>query len=593
MWTPTKSRRAVRTLARFGRRHTRWLLYGVLASLGVVLFRLALPWPLRGVVEVVFPKAAGSEKLLVDYLPGGGDPVLWLGGFYLVFAVASGLFELIQRTNLMRFAAHTVHDLRAEAVRGVSREAVRDRRATGDLIARIIGDSARIKAGMAGILVHVLQNGMIFIGVCAVLLWISPQLGLISLAAGLVALGIGLRTSLPVAETAGKQRRKEGDYASAIQWGLEDGDLGDLEKINASSARKEVRTTRLIGLSSLAVHVVLAVAIAFALWIGADQVRSGRISPGELFLFIAYALTVHRRMVQVGRQAARSGKVLACTNRIGALLDAPPEAADQPAPTTPAPVPLASTLRLSEVKLTSGRHEHRRTRLHRSDLEITTGRRVAVLGPVGCGKSSLLQVLAGIEPPDKGTVLWDSEDLSDGDGLLAARVDYLPQEPEFAATPLWKLLGLAASDALAPQQKETLQRIGAWRVIRSLPRKLEESVTSRSLSPTEARLLALAGILLSGQRRVWVLDAPLDGRGRRQAQRALDEIIERTGDRTLVVALSQSIGLDRFDRVLALREGRVRFDGTPAQWKTRRADPAPPTPGGGPLPAGGTTPCKR
>ena len=120
--------RAIRTLVRYGRRHRFWLGIGTAASIGVVLFRLALPWPLRGVVEVVFPKGTQGGKLLVDYLPAWGDPVLWLGAFYLILAFGAGLFELFQRTNIMRFAAHTVHDLRADAVRALAASGKRPRR---------------------------------------------------------------------------------------------------------------------------------------------------------------------------------------------------------------------------------------------------------------------------------------------------------------------------------------------------------------------------------------------------------------------------------------------------------------------------------
>ncbi len=566
MWTNKNSRRAIRTIITYGRPHRRWLTYGGLATIGVVFFRLAMPWPLRGVVELVFPKGSPSDKLLVDYLPTWGDPVLWLGAIYLLFAVGTGIFELLQRTNIMRFAAHTVHDLRAAAVRGATRKS-RQRTASGDLIARIIGDSARIKAGLSGILVHVSQNGLLFAGVCALLLYISPQLGLIFLAAGLAAVVIGLRASIPVARTALKQRRKEGHYAVAIQEGLEGGTDLPLDMINASSARKEVRTTKLIALSTLSVHVVLATAVVLALWVGTKQVQAGIIAPGELFLFIAYAMTVHRRMVQVGRQVARSGKVVACVNRISALLDDRVE----PSPSiAPAPIPLVSGLRLQGVKLLSDRGPDGTPRLRKTDLIIQPHHRVAVIGRVGAGKSSLIRLLAGRESPEKGKVFWDKQVVSNRQGTLAARVNYLPQEPVFPPTPVWKLLGLAGPDTLGTQQQETLRRMGAWTIIRNLPAGLAEAVGSHHLSPHESRSLSLAGILLGGESSVWILDSPLDGLGRKRARQQLDEIFNRADDRTVVMALSQSIDLDRFDRVLVLRRGQLRFDGPPAQWAERK-----------------------
>ncbi len=110
-------------------------------------------------------------------------------------------------------------------------------------------------------------------------------------------------------------------------------------------------------------------------------------------------------------------------------------------------------------------------------------------------------------------------------------------------------------------------------MIRNFPKGLDETVSSYRLTTTECRLLRLAGILLAGEASVWILDSPLDGRGRHKARQELQEIFQRVAGRTLVVALSQSIDLDRFQRVVALRRGRIRFDGTPLEWKRFTSEP--------------------
>lgn len=566
MWSQKKRQRAIQTIIRYGEPHRSWLVHGGLATISVVLFRLAMPWPLRGVVEVAFPKGSHEGKLLIDYLPLWGDSVLWLSGFFLLLAFGLGISEMIQRVNIMKFAAHTVHDLRAAAVRGAIRRPLHERAASGDLITRIIGDSARIKAGLSGILVHVLQNGLLFLCICGVLLYISPQLGLIFLVAGLIALYIGLRASTPVADVTGKQRRKEGDYAVAIQEGLDYGGLDlQLEDLNWSSAQKEVRTTKLIALSSLLVHVVLAATVGLALWIGTQQVRAGMIAPGELFLFIAYALTVHRRMVQVGRQAARTGKVLACADRIGALLD-DADSTTVLRPVTPICVPLVSGLHLEQIKLASVRDRNSKPRLRRTDLTIHPRSRIAVLGKIGAGKSSLLRLLAGVELPHQGKIFWDEEEVSNSDGTLLSRISYLPQDPVFPPTYIWKILGLSGPEVLLPEEQETLRQIGAWKVICSFPQGLAEKVSSHHVSRNEARVLVLAGILLGDASAVWVLDNPVQGLGGKEARRCLAEILKRAPERTLAIAFSEPIDLDRFDRVLLLRRGKIHFDGTPTEW---------------------------
>ena len=567
MWGNKRRKQALKTIAAFGGPHKRWLMRGAFATVGVVLFRLAMPWPLRGVMEVVFLHGTREGRPLESYLPGWGEPLLWLSGFYILFAVGLGVSEMIQRVNIMRFSAQTVHDMRAAAVRGAGARARKERAASGDIVARIVGDSARIKAGLSGIMVHGLQNGLLFILVSAVMLYISLQLGLIFLAAGLLALSIGLAGSTPVARVARKQRDKEGEYASAIQEGLESGTLDNhLDKINWSSARKEVRTTKLIARSSLYAHIVLAAAVGLALWYGAHGVASGTIEPGELFLFIAYALTVHRRMVQVGRQTARSGKVVACANRIGAIL-VPGAAPSVPPAQGREAVPLEKGLRFERVKLLSDHGRDAAPRIRRMDLTIKARSRVAVIGNMGSGKSSLLRLLSGTDVPDKGTLFWDDREVTDEDGLLMKSVAYLAPAQVFPPTPLWKILGLPEGGDLSAEQEDILRAVGAWKVIESFPGGIRKKVGSSSITVNEAHLLSLAGLLLEkSNAALWVLDDPARGLGSRRTRRCLEEILRLALDRTIVISLSQPLGVELFDRVLHLRGGKIRFDGAPAAW---------------------------
>ncbi len=575
MWTKKKKKRALDTIFTYGAPHKWWLVRGVLASVGVVFFRLLMPWPLRGIIELVFPRSGHKGRLIVDFLPNWGDPVLLLCISYVVIAFGLGLFELFQRVNVMRFAAQTVHDMRGAAVQGASALPPNERGASGDFIARIIGDSARIKAGLSGIIVHGLQNGLLFLLVCAVMLYISYQLGLIFLVAGLIAIFIGLYTSKPVAVNVSKQRKKEGTYASVLQEGIESGDLDtQLDEINWSSSRKEVRTTKLIARSSLYVHLVLAIAVGLALWVGSIGVADGFIAPGDLFIFIAYALTVHRRMVQVGRQTARTGKVLACAYRISIYLK-PSRGSDFSKSARKAgngdgqEAELKKALRLEHVKLNSARGRGARPRLRRTDITVLPKKHVAIVGNIGAGKSTLLQLLAGVETPDKGRIFWDDEELSKKSETLTSRVAYLPQDLIFPPIPLWKVLGFEAPVELSPEQETTLDNIEALKLVNSFSKGLKTKIGSSSISRNEARILRLAGILLNDTSCVWILDNPIQGLRGKKAKQSLEEILRRGKGRALVVGLAGPIVLQRFDSVVNIRNGKVRFEGTPEEYSLR------------------------
>lgn len=119
MWTTQRTDKAVQTLRRYGRPYRSILFWGILWTVGVALFRIALPWPLRGLIEAAFPSSASGEASLIGFVPSGWDPVLYMIGAYVVFAVAGGLCELMQRTRMAKFATGTVHDMRSEAMANI------------------------------------------------------------------------------------------------------------------------------------------------------------------------------------------------------------------------------------------------------------------------------------------------------------------------------------------------------------------------------------------------------------------------------------------------------------------------------------------
>ncbi len=578
-WTDKKKNRAFGVLFNYGGHHRSWLVKGGVATIGVVFFRLLMPWPLRGVIDIVFGHGSHKGAMVVGYLPHWGDPVIMLAMAYLLFALGHGIADMFQRVHIKRFAALTAHEMRAAAVEGARVMPPHKRTATGDIVARIIGDSARIKAGLSGIMVHGLKNGMLFLAACVVITWVSVGFGVIFFVSGLIAIYIGVRTATPVADTASRLRRKEGDYATALQEGLEGGAMDlKMDDINWGNARKSVTLTKMISRSSVYVHLVLGASVSLALVVGARGVRAGTIAPGDLFIFIAYALTLHRRMVQVGRQIARSGKVLACAERIEAYArHAKPGGAEveENGGEAAEPVLLARGLRLERARLDVGRGREGKPRLRRTDLFLEAGSRVVVVGNVGSGKTSLLNILAGAEVPDKGRVFWDDEKMLKKEGGLSSRVAYLSQSPVFPPAKVWKHLGLSGPEALTPEDEKTLRKIGAWKVIESFKKGLDQKVGSNVISRNEARLLRLGGILISDRSGIWVLDNPLSGLSGKRAGQCLKEIIRRAGDRLLVVALPDQHHTTGFERLLYLHRGRIKFDGRPedlARWRVEKAE---------------------
>jgi ATP-binding cassette, subfamily B, bacterial len=317
----------VRRLRPAIRRHRGVLIKGTLGTLLVVACRLAFPWPLRGVLEVAFDQPGGTVAGLV---PSTGDPMLWLGLAFVVIVALQGLGELVQRLNFARFAIGVVHDIRAEAIAGVTR-----RRKAGDAIARVIGDSARFKSGLKGVLVRGTQNGTFFLGVCVMLFVIDVRMGAVFFVGGAIIAVVSGVGAARVARISRRLRRKEGELAQRIHKAVKKDDmsrLGDVSAAEQMTIQAEAKTTRLEGLTMLVVHVLLALTTCAVLAVGLQAVNAGDLSPADLFTVLFYLILVHNPTVRLGRQAVRVARVLASAERLIKLADQPPRAEPVEAP---------------------------------------------------------------------------------------------------------------------------------------------------------------------------------------------------------------------------------------------------------------------
>ena len=531
---------ALQLLCRHARPHYGAGALGVVATIFVVLTRLALPWPLRGMVEVAFPGAGAPA--------GAEGAVASLCVAFLVLATLSGLAELLQRVWMTRFASHTVHDLRATALASARRrDAQHD---PGALVARIVGDSARLKAALSGICVHLTQNGLLLLGVTVLFLVLAPKLGLLLFVSGLVAVALGFRAVDEVTETSLQQRESESRYASGVHdEALESGAVVH-DELNRGSARKDVRTTLLVARATLVSHMGVAATISTALWIGVGDVHAGRLAPGELFLFIAYALMMHRRAVRLGRQVARSGKVVANAQRLTALVSSES--------VTATATPLERELRIQGLHLRAASGRSPRNRLKAIDVAFPAGARVAVLGRSGAGKSSLLAVISGRARPRSGRILWDGRDATDAPETLRASVAYVPEEARLGRFTPRGVLGPAA------EWPDLLERLGAARVLKRFD-DLDATADGRGLTRGE-RCALLVTSAVASDASVWALDAPFEAYGKRDAVR-LANLLDAAHGRTVIVTLARALQIDRFTHVVVLGQGKVAFMGSPEEWQ--------------------------
>ena len=314
-------RAIARTFRPFALRHRRRFLRGALAALLVVGLRIALPWPLRAMMKPWFGHEDGWSSTLVGTLPPWLSPAVAMACVFLLLMLALGWADYFERQQFARFAIRMVRDVRAKAFKKALRASVPERANSGDLVARLIGDTARLKAGLQGFLVHVGTNGAMVVGITAVLLWLDPAIGGIFAGAGAI---LATTTALGATRSfrqALEVRAKEGKLAKQIDRVWRKRELGaKLKPINRSGAKEEGSLTRTQGRHTWLAHAVLGVAMVCAAIVGTNAVEAEELASGDLFLVIVYALLLRAPLVQLTRQGVRSGKVMASAERLRKLL---------------------------------------------------------------------------------------------------------------------------------------------------------------------------------------------------------------------------------------------------------------------------------
>lgn len=528
----------------------------MVATVLVVALRLAIPWPLKRTLELILDDAGSGYALTADW----GSQLLWIVSSFVVMIALLGYAEYRQRVSMKQYAAATVHSLREATLQSItSRLSVLSDHGP-DLISRIISDTARIKAELSGILLHASQNGLLYLGICIVFLVISPVLGLFFLAGGVMTVAIGIIARGAVTPISLKQRQKEGDYASVVQTAVDHGYVdSDSRAINRESQNREVRATRVIAQATWTIHVTLALITALALWYAMTEIQSGNLSRGELFLFMAYVLTVHRRMVQFGRQIARMGKMVANLTRLGELLEA--DTAKKREPITQ----FGDSIKLRDVRLRPAHRSIEGLALSQISLTIRPGEKVAVLGRSGSGKSALLRVIAG-RARAKGRMKWDGQRVRSSQLRETSRLRFLPQVPAFQRQSLSAILGVST---LEDVDAELVGLLNLKRVLEGAVKGMDTKLSSSMLTTRESKGLMIYNLIADLDSQVWILDSVTEGLSKKRASRLMDLLFERSGDRLLVASLPYANDLQRFDRIVLMKRGRIAFNGSYEKWVAR------------------------
>ncbi len=535
------------------------------AALGVatVALHVLRPWPLKWIVDGL--DAASQSRLALLSLAFVGLAIAGASAAYFQSLVLNGLGNRV----LYRFRERLFgHILRQPLAFHESRE-------VGELITRIVYDTARLRRGLNSILVRIVQTVALFGATLGVLLWLDWRLAAVLLVGGTVALMMMRQRGQRIAEVAKKQRTKEGQLASLV--GSELLAVRELQTFgigssavwarfaarNSRSLRQELKLQRLTLGLGLRVDIAIAASIALAMWLGAVSVISGELTAGDLVLFLSYALALRGPFADFALTTARLGRTFACADRLDRITLRGSSIQDSPNALDASEV--RGALRFEGLALRSPKRLRagRKWTLDGIDCVLPAGQRIGVIGGNGAGKSTLLSLVLRLADPTRGRILLDDRELREyAVESLRAQMSVVFQDSVLTGVSVRDNIALGVPGATDRAVIAAAEAADAARLIARLPMGYDTIVRRGGdlFSGGELQRIALARALLRDGR-IWLLDEPTTGLDRATAQEITGRLLQATSGRTTLWVTHDLDLMSRIDWILELHDGKVVFSG--------------------------------
>jgi thiol reductant ABC exporter CydC subunit len=492
-------------------------------------------------------------------------------------ALSRGLFRYAQRLVGHDVAFRALADLRVkiyERLESLAPAGLPVFR-SGDLLARLVHDVDSLQ----DLLLRVIPPFAIALvvgGVTVLLVWsILPAAGVILLLA-LAAAGTVLPwlTGRLARRTEAAQAGLRGELTAAVvdlvkggpeltAYGAVSGQLNRISAIDARLTRVSRATARTAGLGQSGVTLLSGLAMWGALLVGIAATRAGTLDGVLLAVIALIPLAAFELVTELPAATQTLARVRRSATRTLAVLDAP-----SPVPEPAIPLALPSGTRALHVRDLRMRYDADGPWvLDGFDLDLTTGRTVALVGRSGAGKSTLADVLLRFLPYQHGSVRLDGVEICELRADEYRRViGLVSQDAHVFDTTLEANLRVARQDATAAELRCALTRARLLDWTDQLPAGLGTRVGAHGaqISGGQRQRLALARALLAGFP-VLVADEPGEHLDAPTADALMIDLLNARADQAMLVITHRLAGLDSVDEVIVIDEGRALERGTHAE----------------------------
>jgi ATP-binding cassette subfamily B protein len=558
-------------------RQYRWLIASsLLALFAEVSLRLLEPWPLKFVFDhIIGPKPRRLPTWFTAVADWDQTALLALAAIAVVaitgLRAGASYWQTIGFAQIGNRALTKVRNRLYRHVQYLSLS-FHTKARTGDLVIRMMNDVGMLQDVAVTALFPLLAKALVVVGMVALMFWMQWQLALLAVAVlplfWLRTAAVGRR----IREVAKKQRRQEGAMAatfsesiSAIKTvqalSLEEKFASAFSSESERSLKEDVKGKRLSAGLERSLDLLIALATALVLWQGSRLVLRQEISPGELLVFLAYLKSAYRPIQDFAKYTGRLAKASAAGDRVIDLLERVPDVRD-----LPGAVRAAAFSGRVQFERVSFAYERGQDLLEEVDLDIEAGRHVALVGPSGGGKSTLVSLILRLYDPIQGKVLVDGRDVRELTlESLRSQVSVVLQDNVLFAASVRDNIALGFPGASLEEIQAAARLANAHEFISALPQGYETIIGERgvTLSHGQRQRLAIARAAIR-KAPILILDEPMTGLDKKSERAVLDALERLYRSRTTFLITHDLPHASKADLILFLENGRILERGTHA-----------------------------
>ncbi len=546
------------------------------------------PYRVLVIVSLLCACVSAAAQLLIPILTGNAiDQIIGAGQVnlsgVLVFAVwiavvaaLSAVAQQFLATSNNKIAYNISRDLRNAAFHKLQRLPLSylDAHPSGDLVSRMIADVDTFSDGLLMGFTQLFTGVVLIVGTLTIMLIKNWMIALLVVVLTPLSMFVASFIARKTHHYFTEQARVRGQQTALINeliegqkvvqsFGHEAASLSDFDCINDELGRVSLNATFFSSLTNPSTRLVNNIIYAAVALVGALSAVGGGISVGDLSVFLSYASQYAKPFNEISGVVTELQNALACAARVFSLLDEDDRVPDKENAAVLSP---KGTVDLKDVCF---RYVPDRPLIEGFNLHVKPGQRIAIVGPTGCGKTTMINLLMRFYDVNSGAILVDGTDIRDATRhSLRKSFGMVLQDTWLKAGTIRDNIAYGRPDASEEDVIAAAKAAHAHSFIRRLPDGYDTVITENggNISQGQKQLLCIARVMLGGENGelppMLILDeatSSIDTRTEIKIQSAFARLMN---GRTSFIVAHRLSTIQEADVILVMKDGHIIEQGT-------------------------------